>query len=148
MKMYRINQKLDMNAGVHALYLALNNSLGSAQGLVFLMNLNDKNRFNIALGLHGRGRTHIYLYSSTTWWKRRVLFTKRRLRELTRAFHAAAGHTWRGILDSNFSLRSEVYLQAFSAGYLLKLEIQPVLFLHWISVAALQTNHLTMMELV
>lgn len=113
---YRINEKLDMNTGVHALYLALNNDYSIEPRLGFSYKLNDKNRFNLAVGLHSRVEP-ISIYMAQQELEDGTYFLPNEDLKMTRAVHAVAGHTWN--FASNFSLRSEVYYQ-----YLFKVPVK------------------------
>ena len=105
---YRINEKLDMNTGVHALYLALNNDYSIEPRLGFSYKLNDKNRFNLAVGLHSKVEP-ISIYMAQQIREDGTYYLPNEDLKMTRAIHAVAGHTWN--FASNFSLRSEVYYQ-------------------------------------
>ena len=105
---YRINEKLDMNTGIHTLYLALNNDYSIEPRLGFSYKLNDKNRFNLAVGLHSKVEP-ISIYMAQQEREDGSNYLPNEDLKMTRAFHAVAGHTWN--FASNFSLRSEVYYQ-------------------------------------
>lgn len=105
---YRINQKLDMNAGVHAMYLALNSDYSVEPRLGFSYKLNDKNRFNFAVGLHSKVEP-ISIYTAQLLGENGEYYMPNEDLKMTRAFHVVAGHTWN--FAPNFSFRSEVYYQ-------------------------------------
>ncbi len=113
---YRINKKLDMNAGVHTLYLALNNDYSVEPRLGFSYKLNDKNRFNLAVGLHSKVEP-ISIYMAQQQDENGQYYLPNEDLKMTKAFHVVAGHTWN--FASNFSLRSEVYYQ-----YLFKVPVK------------------------
>lgn len=105
---YRLNKKLDINAGVHSLYLSLNNDYSIEPRLGFSYKLNDKNRFNLAVGLHSKVEP-ISIYTAQLLGDNGEYYLPNEDLKMTRAIHAVAGHTWN--FASNFSLRSEVYYQ-------------------------------------
>lgn len=97
-----------MNAGVHAMYLALNNDYSIEPRLGFSYKLNDKNRFNLAVGLHSKVEP-ISIYMAQQQDENDQYYLPNEDLKMTRAFHAAAGYTWN--FAPNFSLRTEVYYQ-------------------------------------
>lgn len=105
---YRINEKLDMNTGVHAMYLALNSDYSVEPRLGFSYKLNDKNRFNMAVGLHSKVEP-ISIYMAQQELPDGTFYLPNEDLKMTRAFHAVAGYTWN--FAQNFSLRSELYYQ-------------------------------------
>jgi len=105
---YRINKKLDVNAGIHTLYLALNNDYSVEPRLGFSYKLNDKNRFNLAVGLHSKVEP-ISIYMAQQEREDGTFYLPNEDLKMTRAYHVAAGYTWN--FAANFSLRSEIYYQ-------------------------------------
>ncbi|PLX05450.1 MAG: TonB-dependent receptor [Marinilabiliales bacterium] len=105
---YRINQKLDLNTGVHAMYLNINNdySIEPRIGLVF--KYSEKHRFSFATGLHSRVEPISIYLAQNTLDNGQIVYPNEKLK-MTRAAHIVGGYTWN--FAPNFSLITELYYQ-------------------------------------
>ncbi len=105
---HRFNGKLDMNAGVHTMFLTLNKDYTIEPRLGFSYKLNDKHRFNMAVGLHSKSEP-VSIYMAHQQDENGDYYLPNKDLAMTRAFHAVAGYTWN--FAPNFSFRTEVYYQ-------------------------------------
>ncbi|MFC2101527.1 carboxypeptidase-like regulatory domain-containing protein [Bacteroidota bacterium] len=105
---YRITPKLEMNTGVHAMLLTLNNDLSVEPRLGFKYKMNHKNHFSFAVGLHSKAeQTSIYLAQDVL--PNGDYFQPNKNLKLARAFHSVAGYSL--FFGNNFNFRTEVYYQ-------------------------------------
>lgn len=105
---FRINKKLDMNTGVHAMMLTINNDFSIEPRLGFTYKLNDKNRFSLAAGLHSKAE-QTSIYTAQNLLENGNYYQPNKDLKMTRAFHAVAGYSF--FFGDNFNFRSEVYYQ-------------------------------------
>jgi len=105
---YRINKKLDMNAGIHSMLLAINNDVSIEPRLGFTYKLNPKNKFSLAFGLHSRAE-QTSIYTAQTALDDGTYYQANKDLKMTRAFHSVAGYSF--MFGDNFNFRAEVYYQ-------------------------------------
>lgn len=105
---YRINEKLDMNTGIHAMMLSINNDLSIEPRLGFTYKLNDKNRFSLAFGLHSKAE-QASIYTAQNLLENGNYYHPNKDLKMTRAFHSVAGYSF--FFGDNFNFRTEVYYQ-------------------------------------
>ena len=105
---YRISEKLDMNTGVHVMYLNVNKDYSVEPRLGLVYKHTDKHRFSFAVGLHSRVEpVSIYLAQQTND-NGHVVYPNKDL-DMTRAAHIVGGYTWN--FAPNFSMIAELYYQ-------------------------------------
>jgi len=105
---YRINEKLDMNAGIHSMLLAINNDVTVEPRLGFTYKLNSKNRFSLAFGLHSKAE-QTSIYTAQSLLDDGTYYQPNKDLKMTRAFHSVAGYSF--FFGDNFNFRTEVYYQ-------------------------------------
>lgn len=105
---YRINKKLDMNTGIHSMFLAINNDVSVEPRLGFTYKLNSKNRFSLAFGLHSKAE-QTSIYTAQTLLENGEYIQPNKDLKMTRAFHSVAGYGFS--FGDNFNFRTEIYYQ-------------------------------------
>ena len=113
---YRITPFIDLNTGIHATYLTINNDYAVEPRIGLSWKVNPKNRLSFGLGLHSRAEP------ASTYMAEQELDNGLSVQpntdlKMTRALHAVAGYSWN--FAQNFNFRAEVYYQ-----YLYKVPVQ------------------------
>lgn len=105
---YQMNEKLNLNTGVHISYFGLSNdiSIEPRVGLGYLHN--SKNSFNLALGIHSRIEPLALYYGKNELADGSVNTTNENLRT-TKALHLIAGY--QHSFTNNLKLKLETYYQ-------------------------------------
>ncbi len=105
---YRITPKLEMNTGVHAMLLTINNDVSVEPRLGFKYKMNHKNHFSFAVGLHSKAE-QTSIYTAQDLLPNGDYFQPNKNLKMARAFHSVAGYSL--FFGDNFNFRTEVYYQ-------------------------------------
>jgi outer membrane receptor protein involved in Fe transport len=105
---YRINDKIDLNTGLHYTYLALNDDFAVEPRMGLKWKINCKNTLNLGAGLHSRVEAISIYLAEQTLEDGTVIYPNTDLR-LTKAAHFVLGYSWNFAPD--FMLKTEVYYQ-------------------------------------
>ena len=105
---YRINDRVDLNTGLHYTYLALNDDFVVEPRLGMKWRINCKHTLNFGAGLHSRVEAISIYLADQTLENGMVINPNKDLR-LTKAAHAVMGYSWSFAHD--FMLKTELYYQ-------------------------------------
>ncbi len=114
---HRINEKVDINAGVHYTYLALNQDYAIEPRLGIKWKLNEKHTLTFGSGLHSRPEPVSIYLAEKELTDGSIILPNKDLK-ITKAVHAVLGYNWN--FADNFRLKTEVYYQ-----YLFDVPIDP-----------------------
>lgn len=108
---YRFNDKLTLNAGLHAQWLTLNNSTSIEPRVGLKYQLNEKNAFSLGYGMHSQMQpTDVYFYRSLLPDGSYELSNKNL--GFTRSQHFVVGYDLLPIKD--WRIKTELYYQILS----------------------------------
>ncbi len=105
---YRINDRVDLNTGLHYTYLALNDDFAVEPRFGMKWRINCKHTLNFGAGLHSRVEAISIYLADQTLENGMVINPNKDLR-LTKAAHAVMGYSWSFAHD--FMLKTELYYQ-------------------------------------
>jgi len=105
---HRVNEKLDINSGVHATYLALSGLTVVEPRIGARWRLNERHMFTVGSGLHSRTEpVSIYLAESQLE-DGRIIHPNEHIK-LTRSAHLVAGYNWN--ISPDLRIKTEAYYQ-------------------------------------
>lgn len=105
---FRINEKLDMNTGIHVMYLNINKDYSVEPRLGIVYKHTNKHRFSFAMGLHSKVEPVSIYMAQQTNDAGDIIYPNKNL-NMTRAAHIVGGYTWN--FAPNFSMITELYYQ-------------------------------------
>ncbi len=105
---YRITEKLDMNTGMHVMYLNVNKDYSVEPRLGLVYKHSQKHRFSFAVGLHSKVEPISIYLAQQTKDDGTIVYPNSNL-NMTRAAHIVGGYTWN--FAPNFSMIAELYYQ-------------------------------------
>lgn len=105
---YRINKKVDLNTGLHATYLALNNDYAIEPRLGLKWKMNETNTLNFGAGLHSRTEP-ISMYLGENINEMGDSYYPNKNLKITKAAHLVLGYNWNFAPD--FRFKTELYYQ-------------------------------------
>ena len=105
---HRFNEKLSLNSGVHANYLAISEDYSIEPRLGLTYDLNEFKQFSLGFGLHSRMEP-ISIYMAQRTLNDGDIIQPNKDLKMTRAFHAVMGYRW--LFAKNMKLSAELYYQ-------------------------------------
>lgn len=114
---HRASHKVDINAGVHYTYLALNKNYSIEPRLGIRWDINKQHRLNFGAGLHSKVEA-ISIYLAEKEQADGITTIPNKDLDLTKAAHVVLGYNWN--FANNFRLKTELYYQ-----YLFDVPVDP-----------------------
>jgi hypothetical protein len=105
---YRLNDKIDINSGLHYTYQALNKDYSIEPRLGIRWDISEKHRVNLGAGLHSKVEPVSIYLAEKTLNDGSVIRPNKDLK-ITKAAHFVLGYNWNFARD--FRLKTEVYYQ-------------------------------------
>lgn len=105
---YRLDEKLTFNSGVHYTHFALNNTWSLEPRLAMKYQVNPKQSWSAAIGLHSKPE-HISFYFIETTEEGKPRLTPNKNVDMTKSLQAVIGYDQR--LGTNMNLKIEGYYQ-------------------------------------
>ena len=105
---YRINDKIDLNSGLHGTFLALNQDYTIEPRFGLKWKINKKHTFNAGAGLHSKVEP-ISIYLAEKVMDGSTIIRPNKDLQITKAVHGVLGYNWNFAKD--FRLKAEVYYQ-------------------------------------
>ncbi len=105
---YRLNEKVDINSGLHYTYLALNKDFSFEPRLGIRWDLNKQHRINFGAGLHSKIEP-ISIYLAERELSDGNIVRPNEDLKITKAAHVVLGYNWNFARD--FRLKTEIYYQ-------------------------------------
>jgi len=115
---YRVNDKMDINSGLHYTYMALNKNYSIEPRLGFSWDLNKRNRISFGAGLHSKVEP-VSIYLAQQEQSDGTFTQANKDLKPTKAAHVVVGYNWNFAQD--FRLKTEVYYQ-----YLFDVPVDPL----------------------
>ena len=114
---YRLNEKIDINTGIHTTYLEINNDYAIEPRFGISWKITEKQNISIGGGLHSRIEP-ISIYLATKKLSDGTAEMPNKDLRMTKALHAVLGYNWNFTPD--FRLKTEAYYQ-----YLYDVPVKP-----------------------
>lgn len=105
---HRVNDKIDINSGIHYTYLALNKNYSVEPRLGIRWDINKQHRLNFGAGLHSKVEA-VSIYLAEKELPDGLVINPNKDLEITKAAHLVLGYNWNFARD--FRLKTEIYYQ-------------------------------------